>query len=245
MPEIIPDHGKIIHMYLVKDDLSVLSHIHPSRNTKNKHVFEVLMPPVSGGSYTIYMDITYETGLTETIQSPIEYLDQIEVMENGNVPIRDPDDSWTHANMQHKIIWLNEKADYRLEEDIKLEFQAFDSKLVPTKLEPYIQMGGHGALISPENNVFIHFHPIGTISMASQQVFDKQQELTGYLESGICYYGLPIDTTKTYSEGIQSNIGRVAFPPLSLDKTGEYYIWVQVKTEGEVVTERFKFRVES
>ena len=245
MPEIIPDHGKIIHMYLVKDDLSVLSHIHPSRNTKNKHVFEVLMPPVSRGSYTVYMDITYETGLTETVQSPIEYLDQIEVMENGNVPIRDPDDSWTHANMQHKIIWLNEKADYRLEEEIKLEFQAFDSKLVPTKLEPYIQMGGHGALISPENNVFIHFHPIGTISMASQQVFDKQQELTGYLESGICYYGLPIDTTKTYSEGIQSNIGRVTFPPLSLDKAGEYYMWVQVKTEGEVVTERFKFRVES
>ena len=65
-------------------------------------------------------------------------------------------------------------------------------KKVPTKLEPYIQMGGHGALISPENNVFIHFHPIGTISMASQQIFDKQQELASNAASGgICYYGLP------------------------------------------------------
>ena len=243
MPDIIPDHGKIIHMYLVKDDLSVLSHIHPSRSIKNKYVFEVLMPPVPKGNYSVYMDITYESGLTETVLTPIEYKSPIELMEIGKVPIRDPDDSWTHDKMQHKIIWLNKKNEYLQEEEIKLEFQAFNFKKVPTKLEPYIQMGGHGALISPDNNVFIHFHPIGTISMASQQIFDKQQELATNEKSGICYYGLPIDTAKTYSEGLQSNIGRVSFPPLSLDKAGDYYMWVQVKTEGEVVTEKFSFTV--
>ena len=243
MPEIIPDHGKIMHMYLIKDDLSVLSHIHPSRSIENNNVFEVLMPPVPIGNYSVYMDITYESGLTETIQKTIEYPSQPKVMENGKVPIRDPDDSWTHAKMQHKINWLNRKAEYLPEEEINLEFQTFNSKMVSTKLEPYIQMGGHGALISPENNVFIHFHPIGTISMASQQIFDKQQELASNAASGICYYGLPSDSSKTFSEGIQSNIGKVSFPPLSLDKAGDYFMWVQVKTEGEVVTEKFSFRV--
>ena len=79
--------------------------------------------------------------------------------------------------------------------------------------------------------------------MASQQIFDKQQELAANAASGICYYGLPSDSAKTYSEGIQSNIGKVSFPPLSLDKAGDYFMWVQVKTEGEVVTEKFSFRV--
>ena len=91
-------------------------------------------------------------------QSNNEYLSQPEVVKNGKVPIRDPDDSWTHDKMQHKIIWMNRKSEYLSEEEIKLEFQTFNSKMVSTKLEPYIQMGGHGALISPENNVFIHFH---------------------------------------------------------------------------------------
>lgn len=245
MPELIPDHGKIMHMYLVKDDLSILSHIHPSRSKENKHVFNVLMPPIPNGIYSVYMDITYETGLTETVHKTVEYLSKPKSMEIGKVPVRDPDDSWSHAEMQHKIIWMDKKAEYQPEEEINLEFQTLNSKMVPTKLEPYILMGGHGALISPDNNVFIHFHPIGTISMASQQIFDKQQELVSNAESGICYYGLPIDTTKTYSEGIQSNLGRVAFPPLSLNKAGQYFMWVQVKTEGKVITEKFSFTVGS
>ena len=105
MPEIIPDLGKIMHMYLIKDDLSVLSHIHPSRSNENNNVFEVLMPPVPIGNYSVYMDITYESGLTETIQKTIEYLSQPEVVKNGKVPIRDPDAvSYTHLTLPTKRI---------------------------------------------------------------------------------------------------------------------------------------------
>jgi len=57
-PALIPDHGKIMHMYLVKDDMSVLSHIHPSRSIESNRRFDVLMPPISEGNYSIYMDIT-------------------------------------------------------------------------------------------------------------------------------------------------------------------------------------------
>ena len=78
-----------------------------------------------------------------------------------------------------------------------------------------------------------------------RDVSDKQQQLDINAKSGICYYGIPVDSVKNYSEGMQSNIGRVNFPPIFLNKPGEYFMWVQVKTEGEVVTERFSFRVES
>jgi hypothetical protein len=44
---------------------------------------------------------------------------------------------------------------------------------------------------------------------------------------------------------MQTNVGRVHFPPITLDKPGEYYMWVQVKTAGDVVTEKFIFTVES
>ena len=102
-------------------------------------------------------------------------------------------------------------------------------------------MGGHGAVLSKDATTFIHIHPVGTISMASQELFNKEYDI---IKSGICYYGFPKDTLKNYYVGSDVN-SLLGFPPLFLDTPGDYMLWVQAKTNGEIITERFNFVVEN
>ena len=72
MSDIIPDHGKIMHIYLISKDYETLAHLHPSR-TKNDDTFIVKMPPVNFGTYFLYMDVTHATGFSHTMINKIEY----------------------------------------------------------------------------------------------------------------------------------------------------------------------------
>ena len=99
--------------------------------------------------------------------------------------------------------------------------------------------GGHGAILSKDASTFIHVHPVGTISMASQELFNKEYNIT---KSGICYYGLQEDTLKNYYDSSDVN-SLLSFPPLILDTPGEYILWVQAKTNGEIITEKFDFKI--
>ena len=96
-------------------------------------------------------------------------------------------------------------------------------------------MGGHGAILKDDHSVFIHIHPIGTISMASQELYNQNNEIEN---SGVCYFGNADDSLKSYFKNKNSF---VTFPPISLDKSGEYIMWVQAKSEGEIITQKFDF----
>ena len=39
--------------------------------------------------------------------------------------------------------------------------------------------------------------------------------------------------------------GEVGFPPLRLIKAGDYTVWVQVKTENKIITQKFNFTISS
>ena len=39
--------------------------------------------------------------------------------------------------------------------------------------------------------------------------------------------------------------GEVGFPPLRLIKAGDYTVWVQVKTENKIITQKFNFAISS
>ena len=83
---------------------------------------------------------------------------------------RDLDDSWVLNSKENRIRWKNKKPFYKSGNDINLEFQVLKNGK-PAVLEPYINMGGHAALLKKDQTVFVHIHPVGTISMASQEIF--------------------------------------------------------------------------
>ena len=67
---LIPDHGKIMHMFLLKmGSLDVFAHLHPLRT--DSALFETVIPPLPAGDYYVFTDVTRLSGFSETIADTI------------------------------------------------------------------------------------------------------------------------------------------------------------------------------
>ena len=131
---------------------------------------------------------------------------------------------------------------YNAGDDIALHFKVSNNGK-PLVLEPYINMGGHAALLKKDRSVFVHLHPIGTISMASQEMFQENYNQGVLDQEDICFFGFADDSTGNYFNSNTSPNGEVNFPAIKLGTPGNYAIWVQVKSAGEVITQKFDFEV--
>lgn len=68
---LIPDHGKLMHLFLVREDgLDVFAHLHPVQ--QQSRIFDVAIPPLPAGGYTIYADVTHENGLSQTLTASVQ-----------------------------------------------------------------------------------------------------------------------------------------------------------------------------
>ena len=237
VPDLMLDHGKIMHLYLIKEDYSQLCHLHPKRNKKNPNLFEVVLPNIEYGKYYLYMDITFESGFSSTLINQINYETDNIKKQKYDYLISDKDDSYISNSPQYQLKWINKKKDFKINQDIHFNFQAQNIDGIPSKIEPYIQMGGHGAILKKDHTIFIHIHPIGTISMASQELYNQNDKITN---SGVCYLGTVDDSIKTYFKNQESI---VSFPPINLDTPGNYVMWIQAKSKGEIITEKFDFKI--
>jgi len=237
IPNLMPDHGKIMHLYLIHEDHSQLCHLHPKRNLYNNNLFEVVLPNIKYGVYYLYMDITLESGFSTTLTNQINFNPNNIKNTKYNYLISDKDDSYISQFPKYQLKWINKKNTFYRSEDINLSFQTQTIDGNPSRIEPYIQMGGHGAILKNDHSIFIHIHPIGTISMASQELYNKNDEIES---SGICYFGDTVDSITSYFEDQNSF---VTFPPINLDKPGEYTMWIQAKSGGEIITQQFDFKI--
>ena len=71
--ELLPDHGKLMHMFLVRAaDLSAFAHVHPVREGDAPASFTVPLPPLPAGEYRIYADIVHETGFAPTLVNTVQ-----------------------------------------------------------------------------------------------------------------------------------------------------------------------------
>ena len=65
------DHGKLMHLFLLKEpDYSAFAHLHPVR--RDGQNFENVLPPLPGGRYDVYAEITYDNGLNQTLVTNLE-----------------------------------------------------------------------------------------------------------------------------------------------------------------------------
>jgi hypothetical protein len=106
-----------------------------------------------------------------------------------------------------------------------MRFAAFRPDGTEAALQPYMGMLGHVAVRRADGSVFVHLHPSGSFSMASQEVF-RQRE--GGARAGGAIAGMNDSTVS-----ISSN--RVAFP-YEFPKSGMYRVWIQVRIAGRVLT---------
>src|SRR5438552_15015510 len=91
---LLPDHGKLIHLFLVRErSRDAFGHLHPVR--QGAKTFEVALPPLPEGRYKILCDLTFEqSGLSSTATNSVQ-LPAIPAPAAGVAALTpDPDDSW-------------------------------------------------------------------------------------------------------------------------------------------------------
>jgi hypothetical protein len=67
---LVTDHGKLMHLFLIRDpDFDAFAHLHPVR--RDSLHFDGLLPPIPGGTYYLYAEVTHEDGSSETLVSRV------------------------------------------------------------------------------------------------------------------------------------------------------------------------------
>jgi len=256
---LIPDHGKLIHLFLIREGTrDAFAHLHPIR--KEDHSFEVAVPALPEGRYSIFCDLTFEGGVSSTATNSILLPPISDASESAGVSIeRDPDDSWasypadtvpapaTAAPIYRlsdgtQVVWKSQKP-LRVRQDASLNFEVTDSSGQPLPLEPYMGMLCHAAILRSDGSVFAHLHPSGNFSMAAQSFFETKLATETKSSSA----DPSPDTAQDHmmhhhhSIAVTSSVSL----PYEFPEPGNYRIWVQFKTNGRVLTGVFDATVGS
>jgi hypothetical protein len=256
---LIPDHGKMMHLFLVRENSrDAFAHLHPIR--KEDYTFEVAVPPLPAGRYAIFCDLTFEGGVSSTATNSFVLPPLPDASEAPSHAIEaDSDDSWasfaadaipaptTAAPVYRlldgtKVTWKSQKP-LRVKQDASLKFEVTDSLGKPVALEPYMGMLCHAAVLRTDGSIFAHLHPAGNFSMAAQSFFETK--LANEIKS---------ETLAPSSNGAQdhtmhrphsaSEVSSVSLP-YEFPEPGNYRIWIQFKTNGRILTAVFDSTVGS
>jgi len=223
---LIPDHGKLMHLFLVRDGLDALAHLHPIARSPKALDFDVAIPPLPTGKYKVYGDIVHESGYAQTLVATVD------VPRTAAAPPTDPDDSWfagaaapgsSGASVDlgdgTRLKWARGDAPISKGADQLLAFSVRDGNGAVADVEPYMGMAAHVVVANRDGSVFAHLHPSGSISMAALQKF------AGTGSDPHAGHDMPI-------------AGEVAIP-FAFPNTGSYRMFVQVKRSGQVRTAAF------
>lgn len=261
-PFLIPDHGKLMHLFLIREgNRDGFAHLHPIR--KEDYTFEVAIPSLPEGRYSIFADLTFEGGVSSTATNSVFLPAAVVALKNqssptnsSDLPARDVDDSWAasmapasgsstaiyHLADGAQITWHSQK-NLRAKQDASLRFTLTDSAGQPLPLEPYMGMLCHAAVLRSDGSVFAHLHPSGNFSMAAQTYFEKKlmKETAPQTEDS------PTVTTHDHSmhHMHSASSSSSVYLPYEFPEPGNYRIWVQFKTSDGVVTGVFDAQVGS
>lgn len=230
---LIPDHGKLMHLFLIREpELDAFAHLHPRRELES--VFFALLPPLPAGTYRVYADVIHESGFPQTLVSTVK------IPEGPGGPPQDPDDSWRTAAPLGRVnpevspledggsmVWKRGPRVAGREAELRFEVRGPAGR--PASLEPYMGMMSHAVITKDDGQVFVHLHPMGTVSMAAQQAFAKLEKKEE---------GKAVPVTMPGMDG-----GNTVSFPYEFPRPGRYRLWVQVKTGGKVRTGVFDAEV--
>lgn len=292
---IIPDHGKLMHMFLVRaNTMDVFAHLHPQRT--DSATFTAPLPALPAGRYLVYADVTRLSGFSETIPDTLVIDSQDERLSTGSLK-GDEDDTYFFTNAIARtgsalqtgpevlmcgkpgvrlplsdgsmLTWEHAATEKLVANTLySLKFNLQDAQGNPAVLEPYMGMPGHAVIMKDDGTVYIHLHPVGNYSMASQQAmkerFEKQAgkiEVRDLPRSAAFRDSidrvvaklnlLPAAQRDTIlMTGMAHPMRDLAHPehsvvsfPYAFPSAGRYRIWIQMKRNGHIVNSAFDAEV--
>ena len=233
---LMPDHGKMSHLFVVRIDSSgVLAHLHPA--LADPATLATALPPLPAGRYRVFADVVHETGFERTLVDSIT-LDA--PLAGSGVSRLDPDDAWFEgptaalpANRDVQvgdvaISWAGDPQPIAGAPGA-LRFTVHGVMGDSVRVEPYLGMTGHAVVVRQDGGVYIHLHPSGTTSMASEVAFTLRDrgDTTGDGRLRLQDAAMPTALEQTITE--------LSFP-YAFPSAGRYRVWVQLRVRGRVRT---------
>ena len=231
---LIEDHAKLVHLFLISTDgRSAFAHLHPS--TVDSVTFWSPVPNVPAGTYRVFADIVHASGFTQTLTSTVS----IPATRQASDARPDADDSWavgrdssssadpTRAVLEDGtvIAWARKAAPLVAGEEAGLRFAATPPAGDTASLEPFLGMAGHAVVVRDDGQVFIHLHPLGTISLAAQARLSRA-------------------APNAISHAMNApGSGNELYFPYAFPQPGNYTVWLQIKRHGRVMTGSFPIEV--
>ncbi len=115
-------------------------------------------------------------------------------------------------------------------QDVSLRFQLSDAENQPAALQPYLGMGGHLVVRRDDGSVFVHVHPSGNISMASQAILTARSENPKAKKEEL------LTASTNYTHKVSGDLGTEVSFPYAFPQAGTYRLWVQFKHKGQILT---------
>lgn len=233
---LVPDHGKLMHLFLMREpEMEAFAHLHPIR--RDSRTFETVLPSLPPGRYRAFGDVTHESGFSQTLVATVTNPEPEAGQGEGQPPsLLDLDDSWLAGISVPKaggLILTNQlpggvqmlwerPPELIAGRELSLRFRMLRADGQPAPLEAYMGMMAHAIVCHEDGSVFTHLHPLGTISMASQQLFARRENI-----------GNPNQKPGETFCGPQGN--EVSFP-YEFPKPGRYRVWMQTRYLGTIMT---------
>jgi len=242
---LVPDHGKLMHLFLVREgSQSALGHLHPI--STDSTTFEAELGSMPAGRYRAYADVVHETGFPQTMVAMVE----LPPPAGDTTRRSDPDDAWFVGEPTGNrfvlsdgatVTWEPGPANIRADQDAGLRFVVREPDGSAARLAPYLGMAGHAVVEKDDGSVYVHLHPMGTISMVAQAALGERRRtdtLPGILARRLSAESahLPHGTEPVFD-------GTVAFP-YAFPRPGQYRVWIQIRRPSGIVTAPFGVRVE-
>jgi hypothetical protein len=234
---LMPDHGKLMHLFLVQKQGVALAHLHPIARTPQALEFDAKLPPLPPGTYRVYGDIVHESGYAQTLVSSVDIRGDAFTAEPS-----DPDDSWFVGGAapesasstfrlpdNEEVVWDRGADPIVAGKERDLRFSVRDAAGAEVTVEPYMGMAAHLVIASLDGSVFAHLHPSGSISMAAMQ-----------------RYAVPSGDAADPHAGHMMTMamaGNVAIP-YAFPQPGACRLFVQIKRDGMVRTAAFDVTVQ-
>jgi hypothetical protein len=212
LDDFVPDHGHLMHLFVVTPDLERLWHLHPRELQSG--TFEQRLPDVPAGRYELFGDLVHRTGVSETVTASFETPGIRGTSLSG-------DDSGWPADYPDggRIVWLRDDQPLVTKRLTMFTFRVEDESGAPARdLELYMGMPGHAVFMRRDRTVFAHVHPSGSAPMAALDIASRG-------EMAHPHHDPVLPSTVSFPYG---------FP-----QPGAYRIFVQVKRNGRVITGAF------
>jgi hypothetical protein len=262
-----PDFNAFAHLHPVRRDARTFENVLPPLPAGNYQLYaEVTYENGLSQTLVAKVPLPAPAGLPPQLMGASNMLNEVwclpVVAPAGNAPqpfALDADDSWhaspaspapptSHAQTSslmggYTMVFQN-TGGLTENGESSLRFVVFTPKSLPAPLQPYMGMLGHAVVRRSDGEVFTHLHPVGTVSMAAQEILARRELNLDPLASALS--GTNLVSTLAPQSRPKPNPGgagnEVAFP-YAFPRPGDYRLWVQVRTEGRVLTGVFDVKV--